>query len=530
MLGVTPFLQFRIWLRRSSTGQKAFSLLGVGAALALVIWAAVPSPRSIQSIATGPIGTAATQSTAQPTAANRTGSSGVVGGSTGVGGAAGVAGAGQTGAVGASGTGNGGIGGRGGPTGQSSAPTSALPVALGSGSSQCTKMGILKIGVALPEAAGGTLNTVIGAPPAAQEQADYAAVFDSINKAGGVDCYDLSGDYFQADETNPSSVQAGCLQFVQDKDFAVLGGFEPASPDTCLLQNHLATIEQLAVPEGDVQHNYPYYFSIGPTYETLYKNFVGAANQMGFFGPARHFKKIGIFYRDCNAEINQAMLSDLAAVGVSGTKVDRYNLGCNAQFASPSSEQAGVLQFKTDGVTTVTVDNDLIDLQQLTTIANTEDFHPAGGWVIPDDGSVAVTASANFHPDGTEFNNAVAITDFAYGAIASNLPQTPGTVACNKIMTSHGLPAVYQSPDTFAGSTCSLIWMLVAAIQHGGPNPTDLAAGLYAAKSTQVSFPDGPDDFSIQGTTTGGEYWRPVTYHSNCQCWVLLNDNYSPSF
>jgi hypothetical protein len=391
-------------------------------------------------------------------------------------------------------------------------------------------MGVLRIGVALPEAAGGTLNEIVGAPPVAQEEADYSAVFDSVNKAGGVDCYDLTGDYFQADETNPSSVQSGCLQFVQDKDFAVLGGFEPASPDTCLLQNHLPLIEQLAIPQGDAREYYPYYLSIGPTYETLYKNFVGATNQLGYFSAAKHFAKLGIFYRDCSAEINHAMLSDLAAVGIAGSKVDRFDLGCPAQFASPASIQAGLLQFKTDGVTTITFDNDIIDLQNISNEAAAQNYYPAGGWIFPDDGAIAITASANFHPNSSEFNNAVSITDFAYGAIASNLPQTPGTVACNKIMTSHGLPAVYQSPDTFAGSTCSLIWMLVAAIQHGGVNQTNLVAGLQAAKTTQVSFPDGPDDFTTPGTTTGGQFWRPATYQSSCQCWTLLRDNFAPSF
>ena len=538
---MTPFLQFRIWVRRASAAQLAAATLAGAVAIALLAWAAVPSTRSVQSLGTGVVGAGSAVTTGGGSGSGSGGTSGS-GGSTGATGAGGssAAGTGATSGNGGSGssasvsgTGTGSTSG-GGTTGGSNAVSSGTTsgVTTGgttqTGAASCSKMGVLKIGVALPEAAGGTLNTIVGAPPVADEEADYSAVFDSVNKAGGVDCYDLSPDYFQADETNPSSVQSGCLQFVQDKVFAVLGGFEPASPDTCLLQNHLATIEQLSIPAGDAHQYYPYYLAADATYQTLYKNFVDASNQLGYFSAGKGFKKIGIFYRDCSAEVNQAMLSDLAAVGISGSKVDRADLGCPSEFANPQTIQTDLLQFKADGVTTVTFDNDIIDIQNISNQAATENFYPF--WDFPDDGSVAITASANFHPNSGEFNGAVSISDLAYGAIASNLPLTPGTVACNKVMSSHKLPSVYQSPDNFAGSTCSLVWLLVAAIQHGGVNPADLAPGLQAAKTVQVSYPNGPNDFSAPGTTTGGEYWRPVTYHSSCQCWTVIKPNFSPSF
>jgi hypothetical protein len=543
---MTPFLQFRIWARRASAAQLAATVLAASAALALIIWAAVPSARSIQSVGTGGLSTGASASSngagGTGPGGNSTGavgsSSGLPGSSKGAGSTGG--GSGGTGPVGGSGGGSG-SGGTGSGSGATQSggttPVSSVSSPGGNtttggtsqtGAAACSKMGVLKIGVALPEAAGGTLNSIVRAPPVADEEADYSAVFDSVNKAGGVACYDLSPDYFQADETNPSSVQSGCLKFVQDKVFAVLGGFEPASPDTCLLQNHLATIEQLSIPAGDAHQYYPYYLAADATYETLYKNFVDASNQLGYFGTAKHFKKLGIFYRDCSAEVNRALLADLAAVGISGSKVDTVDLGCPAEFASTTTIESGILRFKNDGVTTVTFDNDIIDIQNISNQAASANFYPF--WDFPDDGAIAITASANFHPNSSEFNNAVSISDLAYGAIDSHLPLTPGTVACNKIMSSHGLVSVYQSPDNFAGSTCSLIWLLVAGIQHGGANPASLAAGLQAAKSVQISYPNGPNDFSAPGTTTGGEYWRPVTYHSSCQCWTVIKPDFSPSF
>lgn len=518
---MTPFLQFRIWFRRASGAQRASTLAAIAVVSALVVWTAVPSSRSGQSVfAAGGGGlTAGTGGAAtRPGSAHGPTGPGAIGSDQGQ--AAGPNGSPASAAslpgasAGAGGTG----------------AASGDPVGLASstGPAGCSKMGTLKIGVVVPEGAGGAMNTVIGNPPTSEEEADYAAVLDSVNKAGGVACNNLVGDYVAADLASPSSAQSGCLQFQQDKVFAVLGGFEPVFSDDCLLHAHLPTFDELLVPQGDVKQYYPYYFSTYPTYQVLYKNFVGAAKQMGYFGAAKHFAKLGIFYKDCTPEVNKALLSDLAAAGVSGAKVDTYDLGCPGQFASPAAIQQGVLKFKTDGVTTATLDNDIADVQNISNISASQGFKPL--WVFPDVGDVAVTGSANFHPNPGEFDGAVSITSGQYGGIASNLPETAGTQACDKVMTSHNLPTVYQSGDQFAGSTCSLVWMLVAAIQHSGVSQTGLVAGLQAARSIEMSFPNGPNDFSAPGTTTGGQSWRPVIYGGSCQCWKVVTAAWSPSF
>lgn len=528
-------MQFRIWFRRASAAQKVSTAAAVALVVALLVWSAVPSPnRSTTLAVAGPGATPAAGAPGGTPARSTTSAGGAGAGSVPAPGAIDTT-AGGTAVAGGSSAGGGGAGSpTGGPGtpqpagGASTTPGSAAP---SSGTpASCTKMGSLKVGVVVPEGAGGAINGVIGNPPTSEEEADYAAVLDSVNKAGGVDCYNLVGDYATADLTNPSGAQAGCLKFAQDKVFAVLGGYEPSFTDDCLLQAHLPTIDELPIPSGEAKQFYPYYFSTYPTYEVLYENFVRAANQMGYFGAAKHFAKLGIFYKDCSPEVNRVLLADLAAVGVTGGKVDRYDLGCPGAFSSPAAIQQAVLQFKTDGVTTVTIDNDLPDIQNISNIAASEGFKPAGGWILPDYGGVAITGSRNFHPNAGEFDGAVSITAGQYGAIASNLPETPGTQACDKVMTSHGLPTVYQSGDQFAGSTCSLVWMLVAAIQHAGVTQNGLPAGLQAAKTVQMSFPNGPNDFSAPGTTTGGQFWRPVAYHGGCQCWTVVNPTWSPSF
>ena len=533
---MTPFLQFRIWFRRASAAQKGSGLLAVAMVVALLVWTAVPSgspagshvgmaSSGSSSGSSGggivqPAGGAVTTTVASRPSPAQAGSSGSPPASLPSSGGGGVA---QSPSAAPPAT-----------TGGHQAPTAASPgqssQAATSTTQSCTTKGTLKIGVVVPNEAGGQLNPVFGIPTQSQEEADYGAAIDAINKAGGAGCYTLTGEYLGVDGTNPSTAQSDCLTFAQDHVFAVMGGFLPAATDDCLMQHHLPTFEQIPVPAAEVKQYYPYYFSVDPTFEVLYRNFAEAIQKLGYLSSAHHFAKMGVFYRDCIPSVNAAMVSDLAAVGISGSKLVRYDLGCPTPqpYAAPQAVQQAILQFKTEGVTTVTVDNDYEDIQQLSKTAQTQGFHPV--WVIPDTGVSAVSSAPEFQPDPNNFNGALAITPEQYGAIESSLPESAGTQACDKIMASHGLPTVYKSADQYAGSACSLMWMLVAAIQHGGANPAGLAAGLQAARTTQYSFPDGPDDFSAPGTTTGGEFWRPITFSGSCGCWKVQSAAWNPSF
>jgi hypothetical protein len=147
-------------------------------------------------------------------------------------------------------------------------------------------------------------------------------------------------------------------------------------------------------------------------------------------------------------------------------------------------------------------------------------------------GTTAVTGNPAFAPDPSNFDGALAITPEQYGA--NNSPgfhEAPADTACDQIMTSHGQPGVMTSPDQFAGAVCNLVWMFAAAVDHApSPAPDQLAAGLQRVGSVPFAFPYGPDNFSAPGTTTGGEFWRPLTYLSSCGCWRLASPNFQPSF
>jgi hypothetical protein len=72
--------------------------------------------------------------------------------------------------------------------------------------------------------------------------------------------------------------------------------------------------------------------------------------------------------------------------------------------------------------------------------------------------------------------------------------------------------------------------MLTAAINHAPAIQSDaLAAGLQAAKSVDFAFPQGPNDFTREGTTTGGQYYRFDTFSSECNCWRVTSPRFQRS-
>lgn len=390
----------------------------------------------------------------------------------------------------------------------------------------------MKIGVVIPDIGSGSasLNGTFGIPPASQEQADYEAVFDSVNKAGGVDCHTLVGDYAVYNETDMSAAQTECLQFAQDKVFAVLGGWLPSNTDTCSLQNHLPTLEQIEIPASQVKQFYPYYISSAGELDLVQHNFAHAVAQMGYFSGSKGFKKVGIFYRDCISGELQTMVGQLEQVGVPATAITSYDVGCpSTPFAPPQTVEAAVLKFQQSGVTDLIPMNEYEDIQNFTRQANAQGYKPQ--YLVADDGIVATSSSPTFSPDPTNFNGAVGVTPYQYGAIQTGLPETAPTKQCDQIMTSKGLPTVYQSGDQFAGVVCNLVWMVVDGLQHDSSlNQADLASGLAAAGSITQSYPEGPDDYKASDGAYGGEEWRPLQFQAACSCWKVTNPNFSPSF
>ena len=63
----------------------------------------------------------------------------------------------------------------------------------------------------------------------------------------------------------------------------------------------------------------------------------------------------------------------------------------------------------------------------------------------------------------------------------------------------------------------------VAALQR-----TDLAQGLEAVGNLALPYQYSPANFSGSGVTWGAQFWRVNQFTTACNCWKLVQQNFSP--
>ncbi|MHB8465964.1 MAG: type 1 periplasmic-binding domain-containing protein [Acidimicrobiales bacterium] len=526
---MTPSMQFRLWLREAPGGERLAAGIGALVLAALIAWVVVPtngrsssgllaangaSSLSAGSAGAGAVaGTVAGQTRAQP---NRDA------GGTGTGSS-------QTGGAGPAGPG-GQVVDNGGPA-QASASrggTSGCPT--GSSPSTGVTATQLHVGIALVALAGSVGNTTFAVPTVEQQQQDFAAVVDAVNKAGGVQCRQLVATYYQADPLDQSNEHAVCLQAVQHHEFALL---DPEALDTptsardCVPQHKLPLFDVAPVDALEVSQFAPYLVSATASLEQTTKNLVFGLRQLGFFNG---FKKIGVLEDDCYADIKSDFASYMAQIGIRTSDMSVADFGCPTDTPPPTQAQQAVLQFEAAGVThVIDIGTGSPEVTNFSSFAQSQGYHPRYG--LADFNWVAVTSSSYEAPNASNFNGAISITPAAFGAQNSGTPLGAAIVACDQIMASHGLPPVEKQGQFFGGTVCNLVWLFVhAAERDPSLSQSGLRDGLDQLGHYDLSFPSGPATFTTAHPGTGGGSWRPVTYNGGCACWKVLNPTWQPDF
>jgi len=555
---VTPFIHFRLWLREAPDGERLAAGLAGLLFIALLVWALVPTGGSgaggLVAAGAGTLtpGTSAgrsvtgAQSSGGSTAQASTqagvgaGGTGTVNGSSGVGGvSAGAVGAGgvSTAPAGDGGAAPGGAspggssGSAGGPSGTAGGPsgtTSSCPT--GASPSEGVTASQIHIGIALVALGGSVANSTFGVPTVQQQQQDFAAVVDAINKSGGVQCRQLVANYYQGDPLDQSNEHAVCLQAVQDHDFALL---DPEALDTptsardCAPQNKVPLFDAAPIDDAEASQYAPYLMSTTASLDQTTKNLVYGLRQVGFF---KSFKKIGVLEDDCYPDVKSSFASYMSQIGITGSEMSAADFGCPTDEPPPTNAQQAVLQFEAAGVTNVIdIGTGAPEVTNFTSFAQTQGYHPR--YAMADFNWVAVTSASYEAPNATNFNGALSITPGALGAQNSGLPLGPALATCDQILTSHGLTPAEKQGQFFGGVTCNLLWTLQQAANH---DPTlsraGLRAGLDEVGSLALSFPNGPATFNASHPATGGGSWRPLDYASSCACWKVLSAAWQPDF
>jgi hypothetical protein len=486
--------------------------------IALVAWLLVPGGGGeATSLATGGGGAGASAGGPSDTSA-----AGVASGAQ----AAGAAAAGSAASVG-----GGAPGAQSGPSRTSSAGGGSGPVGPGCPPLAAGTKGIsatqMKIAVMLVDTACPAADSTFGVAPPAQQKADYDALIDSFNRAGGIACRKVVPQYYTVNPADQNDQQNKCLTAVQAQPFVVVdpGSYSFTSP-MCFPQHHMPYFGGFFNSIQQSHDAYPYLFNLG-TYDHLYRDTALGFRDRGAFDPAKGFKKLGLIYRDCHKELVSQEFDALHQAGLQDAQIVSYDFGCPSAFASPSDIQQAILKFKSAGVTHATGVYVYGDLANFTNVAQQQGFKPQ--YLLADEGIIAISYG-NLRPNPANIANAQAITSGRYAEERTPGAQpTAGTAACDAMYQAHGLPPTYKV-DPEAGNACNELWMIKAGAEHAPVLSAEtLVVGLQRTKSIDFSYPNGPNDFSGSQVTLGGEFWRVTQYFPDCSCWRVIDPTFHPN-
>jgi hypothetical protein len=522
-----PFQEFRLWARRAPASERVSAGVATLVVVVLIAWLLVPDSDGAapgQVFASGAGGAAAgTVGTSATTLASDGGGAG--GPATAPSPAAGVGG----GATGAPGASSGAPVTSGGPAGGGSA-TGAGAAAQGCVSPPGSAKGItdkeVRVAIALTQIVGPAANTLFDVPTPAQAKADFDAAVAGINKEGGVACRKLVPRYINVNPVDESQMMGVCRDVADSDVFAMVDTGSLATRPAvlaCFGQRKVPYFGAFYITNTARQQFSPYIFSFYYK-EQVYRDTAFGLRDLGFFDPAKGFKKLGFIYRDCEREAITAFRGWIREAGVPDAQVVTYNVGCPAVFASETDLAQAVLTFQRQGVTHVIPGNFQGDIARFTAHAEQQRFRPRYGF--PDEALLSI-ASGSRAPNADNIANALAVTLGRDGEQnTAGMAPTGGTQKCNAYRQAAGLPPVYKVPAN-AGHACDQLWMLQAALSRAPElSATALAAGLQQARSIDFSYPQGPNDFSGKGVTTGGQFWRPAQFMPDCKCWRIIQPDF----
>ncbi|MFN2537061.1 MAG: hypothetical protein ABR549_02780 [Mycobacteriales bacterium] len=528
---MTPFQEFRYWIRRAPAGERSAAAMAGALALVVLVWVLIPSSSTgtPSSLATdfGGSSTGTTGTSAPGT--STTGTGGTTAPTTGTSGTAATGATGTLPGTATSGSATSGTTG-GIPTsgGATSAGTTGGGQACPAGNGPGVSASRLKIAVILVNIVGPAANSLFGISTPAQQQAFFEAAIKDANASGGAGCRQITAQYFKGNPTDQNNLNQICLDIQAAGVAAVLDGGAYAQYPLvdCYARAGIPYFGGYLISGTQQQKYFPYLFEFN-TLDRLYKDAVLALKARGFFDKAKGFQMLGFVYRDCDPTMISNQKRLLASIV--GSAMVSYNVGCPSALANPADIQQAVLSFQRAGVTHVTTASFVGDFASFTKTAQQQKFTPRYG--LADDSLVALSYGSQA-PDPDNIADAVAIS--AGRSAEETTPGTKpsaGTVRCNAAFKKYGnLGNVYKLPYG-SGNSCALVSMFDAAADHAPVLQRNaFAAGLQRAKSVEMSFPQGPNDFTGNRITTGGQYWRPLQFHLSCKCWQITNRTFSRSF
>ena len=518
---MTPFLEFRVWLRRGPSGERAAVGVAAVALLALLAWAVVPvDDDDIEGATNVAAGSETVPGADGPEAAAE--------GATGAGGQTSTADGAPARPGDDSATGSG-PSGSGGGEAASSGPDDGGARA-GAPADRCAALGAtdqgvtdkeIFVAVTLVNLGGDVGNETFGIRRDLEAVANAAAA--GVNAEGGVACRRIRIKTYRVNPLNAHEQRSRCAEVIEAKPFAVLDYAAYLDPvaRSCFAAAKVPFQPVTSVTEEEAAGAQPYMYSALASTDRQLRNWVFEAAARGMFKPENGFKKLGLLLNACNPKVNAELKQNLAKVGV--REQSTFTLRC-ATVAPPNEISQAVFQHRQDGVSHVLLAAPVGNAQSY--VRNAEGLGWRPKYTASDFGSVTIsTSEAGWNET---FNGAIGITSNRGGELNSGIV-SPKVVRCQNWMKSANVPPPAKDGDAALG-LCDMFSLFQAAGNAAGPNltrPSVVPALTKVGRIDLAAF--GVAIYDRPGKVTGGDFLRAVQWHSDCTCWKVVERDMKPA-
>ena len=535
---MTPFLQLRLWWHRGSSADRLAATLALALVVALAAWALVPSTAdkdrtSLRAGTAGAPGTAAAGDAARPDTGGPTATESA--GGTGPAAAAGPGGV--TASNGGGGTGpaasasGGAAATTGGPAGAPSAATGAPCPATPKRAQGVTDKTVL-LSFAILDLAGPIGNNAAGQASADDLTKFAQSLLADVSSRGGLACRTPTAKFYKVNPIGADQGRNACLQIIQDRPAVAVdaGGFAfPQSAYACVPQQKIPMVTASAILTSEAAKFAPYLAAPAADLGTVMRDTAFGLRDVGWFDPAKGFKKLGLLYDECAPEVNKQLDDALAGARITAANISKYTFACpQGGFASPAQMAQAVSQHRSAGVTHVIAPTGGGSFKSYAAAASQQGYRPQ--YALSDYQGGVITAGTATGPDPSSIDGAVDMTPGTFGMQTTpGLQLDGGTKRCQSLAKKAGFSPeiVFQG----GGGLCNLIWTVEAAFNHARAlTPDAILPGLFGIGPLQFSWPQVDSTFKPPSKYYGGDTWWPIQYHRDCTCWRVLDAKRRPSF
>ena len=390
----------------------------------------------------------------------------------------------------------------------------------GTASSATTAAGPIKVGFTILDiGAVGRAGIDVAISPEQQERAWRAYVKD-INDRNLIG-RKIEPVFATYDVLNQDSQNAACLSLTEDhKVFAVLGGFNYAAPNFCVVQQHGTPLISNMGSNPDSYYTQSAGRLITATARSsrMFRTAVGVLDDVGTLKG----KKIGILRSDANDPTGEAtghLEQALKAAGHTVAHVSRLP----APPASDSQTPIEVNRMRQSGAEVVFLLAGSTSSTGFVQAADAQAYRPR--YVATDWGAMFnATGHANMPAshDGT-----LVVTNAREAEWRVNRPEPALSKECTATyerVSGTKLAARGTNEHSLTGIYCDLIRMFVAAMRAGGAGVTKEQFPAAMGRVGTLPFASWGDAIFSPGKTDGGDFVLLTRWRADCKCLHPVGD------